>query len=427
MTDLTPDRIKNMNKDELKELAIKTYSFIGNKEYPTIKMLILERAQKLDIVDDLNVTFDFQEKAFNDNGTSETKFNARQAADFGEDDTDFIWYPYIPRGDYTVLMAPGGTGKTIFCCAIAAAISKGERLFGTIPDDVPTSGNVLIISAEDRGELLKKRLKACNANLNNVYILDCMDSEGLNFTQDSEIFKNTIQQYSPQLVIIDPWHAFLGATVDINRVNAVRPVFQKLANIAKECNCGMLLISHINKRAQGENINNAATGSSDFVNAARSAIMLIFSDEPVEENIRIAVHTKTNYAGAGQSIKFRITSQSGLEWVGFSDITRQTLENAARWKKTPTEVIHQHSDDLYVNQALIDAIKEKAVLGQHVNISYDQFKEEYGEDIFETSRPKNEFARIADKLKPFKITITAGKSVKYQSKSRNGFEIYRSL
>ena len=58
------------------------------------------------------------------------RFIARSAYEFGEDKTEFVWYPYIPVGDYSVLMADGGTGKTILCCGIAAAISKGEALPG---------------------------------------------------------------------------------------------------------------------------------------------------------------------------------------------------------------------------------------------------------------------------------------------------------
>ena len=161
------------------------------------------------------------------------RFIARSADEFGEDKTEFVWYPYIPVGDYSVLMADGGTGKTILCCGIAAAISKGEALPGDYFNEWSnTPGNTLIISAEDRGELLKKRLAASGADLKNVYILDCMDSEGMDFTDGYEDFVQTIKRYNPRLVIIDPWHAFLGAGVDINRVNAVRPVFQRLANMA---------------------------------------------------------------------------------------------------------------------------------------------------------------------------------------------------
>ena len=49
------------------------------------------------------------------------RFIARSADEFGEDKTEFVWYPFVPVGDYTVLMADGGTGKTILSCGIAPA------------------------------------------------------------------------------------------------------------------------------------------------------------------------------------------------------------------------------------------------------------------------------------------------------------------
>ena len=355
------------------------------------------------------------------------RFIARSADEFGEDKTEFVWFPYIPVGDYTVLMADGGTGKTILCCGIAAAISKGESLPGDYFNEWSnTPGNTLIISAEDRGELLKKRLAASGADLKNVYILDCMDSEGMDFTDGYEDFLQTIKRYNPRLVIIDPWHAFLGAGVDINRVNAVRPVFQRLANMAKVCNCGMILVSHVNKRAQGENANNAATGSTDFINAARSALRVIFNDEPGMKDTRILVHTKSNYAEPGKSVVYQILKNSGCNWAGFSEITRKTLEDAARWRKTPHEVIKQLATQAETNSALIDAITEKAIPGKTVNISYDEMRLEYGEDIFGSGQPKKALAIVTADLKEIGITIQTGKTVKYDGKTRNGFGIFQS-
>lgn len=352
----------------------------------------------------------------------QSEFIAKSAADFEDEEPEFVWYPYIPRGEYTVLMADGGTGKTTFCCGIAAAISNGTALPGCDKEKA-VQGNVLIITGEERGSMLKKQLKACNADLRRINILDCMASEGLTFSEENE-FQSVIGKYSPELVIIDPWHCFLGANVDINRVNAVRPVFQKLANIAKNCNCGIILVSHVNKRAQAENANNAATGSTDFINAARSAIKIIFSEEPGEENVRIAVHTKSNHASAGQSLKYKITHQKGLEWSGFSDITKRTLEEAARCKKTPGEIIQKNVD---FNRELFDAIQEKAVSNKHINISYDQFKEEFGPYIFETNQPKREIDKLSEKLNAVGIKVTTGKTVNDNKKTRNGFEIYKHL
>ena len=351
---------------------------------------------------------------------------AKSADKFGDDNTKFAWDPYIPVGDYTVLMADGGTGKTILCCGIAAAISRGEPLPSEISNECSAPSNVLIISAEDRGELLKKRLISSGADLKKVFILDCMDSEGMNFTEGYDDFVTTIKNYKPRLVIIDPWHAFLGANVDINRVNAVRPVFQRLANMAKVCECGMILVSHVNKRAQGENANNAATGSTDFINAARSAMRVIFNDLPSEKDTRIVVHTKSNYSEAGKSIKYRITSDGGCHWAGFSDITRKTLEDAARFRKTPYEVLNQQAEQEETNYALIAALREKAVKGKTVNISYDEMKDIYGDDIFGSGQPKRVLENVAYSLKREDISIQTGKTVRYNNRTRNGFSIFET-
>lgn len=357
-------------------------------------------------------------------GAENGMFKARPASLFGEDNTSFVWYPYIPVGDYTVLMADGGTGKTLFCCKVAADLSRGYALPG---DDNPFRQEpvtTLIISAEDRGELLKKRLIACGADLDKIYILDCMDSEGMNFTDGLESFRRTVMKYRPKLVIIDPWHAFLGPSVNINMVNAVRPVFQKLANVAKHCECGMILVSHVNKRAQGENANNAATGSTDFINAARSAIRVIYSSEPGSEDTRIAVHTKSNYAKAGDSIEFRITEDGGVSWEGFSDIDRKTLEEAARYRKTPEFILSQREREETVNDGLIQAIYDYAEEGTTKNVSYERFRELYGPGIFgESKHYKKALEKVAPLLERDGINIIAGKHVKEGGVTNSGFSV----
>ncbi len=355
------------------------------------------------------------------NGLSEPKaFPAKVAAEFGEDQTRFVWYPYLPIGDYTVLMAGGGTGKTYFVCGIAAAVSTGKELPG---DDAPEEGpqNVLIISAEDRGELLKKRLRASGADLNRVYIVDCMASVGLNFTNGYDVFRATVMEYKPRLVIVDPWHGFLGADIDINRVNAIRPVFQKLANIAKECGCGLILISHVNKRAQGENINHSATGSSDFINAARSALYVLFDDE--DEDGRIVVHTKSNYARHGASVKYRIGVDGGVVWNGYSDITRETMEQANRQHKTPGEVIRGKEERDTMNEALVSALEDAANPFETVRFTYDAFKTQYGIGIFGTMQPKRALDAVAGIMYGRGYQINTGIQVKKDGAKGNGFAI----
>jgi hypothetical protein len=186
----------------------------------------------------------------------------------------------------------------------------------------------------------------------------------------------------------------------------------------------MILVSHVNKRAQGENANNAATGSTDFINAARSAIRVIFDDAPGRECYRILCHTKSNYAAAGRSISYRITEGGGILWGGFSDITRQVLEAAARSRRTPYEELLRQGEQSSANALLRKALKEyaaKAQPGKAVNLSYDQVKAEYGAEIFSGMQPKRILDTLARDLRLDGITIQTGKTVREDGRTKNGF------
>lgn len=345
---------------------------------------------------------------------------AKAASSFGEDNTSFLWFPYLPIGDYTVMMADGGTGKTVLCCGIAAAVSRGKHLPGEEFDG--EGQNVLMISAEDSGEILKKRLSLSGADLNRVFILDRSDSIGMSFSDGYEEFADTVKAYKPALVIIDPWHNYLGDRVDMNRANAIRPVFQKLSNLTKMCDCAMILVSHVNKRAQGENANYAATGSNDLTNAARSAVRVIFDE--MDEDCRIMVHTKTNYAAYGQSVKYRIVD-GGVKWEGFSDVTRQTLEAAARRKSTPWEVMQKTEERENANNALVEALESAANQFQPTRFSYEEFKREHGDLIFGGLQPKRALDAVRDRLTEDGFFLKTGIQVKKNGDKGNGFMVQR--
>lgn len=341
------------------------------------------------------------------------------ATDVKVEKVRFLWWPYLPIGDYTVMMAEGGVGKTIACAGIAAAVSNGNRLPGDTGSHYPR--NVLFISAEDSNSVLRERCEASGAELSRIFFIDFTTSDDLSLSTDYELFINTIKAKAPALVVIDPWHAFLGADVDINRVNATRPVFQKVAKAAKECDCSIILVSHVNKRAQGENVNNAATGSSDFINAARSAIRVIVDE--TEDDTRILVHTKSNYAPLGQSVKY-IIDNGGVEWAGFSPINKIMLEAAARKRATPWELMKINEETAATNSALIEALKTSAGVYAPKRYSYDAFKKLHGDLIFGGSQPKKVIDAIKTDLHDRGYFIDTC-NVKENGRSVRGFLIQR--
>ena len=76
-----------------------------------------------------------------------------------------------------------------------------------------------------------------------------------------------------RLVIIDPVQAFIGADVDMNRTNEVRPVFRKLGMIAEKTGCAIVLIGHLNK-SSGTQSTYRGLGSIDIMAAVRSLIFI---------------------------------------------------------------------------------------------------------------------------------------------------------
>ena len=345
-----------------------------------------------------------------------TTYNAKPASEFGKQVIDFIWYPYIVKREVNTWMASGGTGKTIALCLVAAYVSKGLAFPGDYKP--PHPANVLFISSEDTGELLRDRLIKCNADLRRIYILDCVDSIGLNFGERPQEFQEVLAQYNPALVVVDPLTAFLG-DVNMDRRNCVRPVMQQLSAIAKAVDCAIILVSHVNKKSQESNLNNSASGSSDFVDAARSAVFLAFDES--DDNSRLIVHSKYNYTAPGKTIRFTFDHNGGIFWNGYSEVDRFTIEEANRRHKTAAEVLRTKNENIALSETLIRAIQDAAENNNTAKFSYEAFKERYGSEIFGNQMPKRALDSLIEPMKNRGILLETGKRIRTGESVENGF------
>ena len=86
--------------------------------------------------------------------------------------------------------------------------------------------NVIYQTAEDGlGDAVKPRLIEAGADLDRVLVIDDSDVQ---LTLSDERIEKAIIENNARLVIIDPIQAYLGADVDMNRANEVRPIFMRL-------------------------------------------------------------------------------------------------------------------------------------------------------------------------------------------------------
>lgn len=134
--------------------------------------------------------------------------------------------------------------------------------------------------------------------------------------------------------IIDPVQAFLGADVDMNRANEVRPIFRSLGDIAQATGCAIVLIGHLNKAA-GTQSTYRGLGSIDITAAVRSLLFIgKLKDSPTT---RVLIHEKSSLAPPGQSLAFSLGDEKGFEWIGAYDITADELLAGTDTAKTESK------------------------------------------------------------------------------------------
>ena len=230
---------------------------------------------------------------------------------------EWLWKPYLPFGKLSVLQGNPGEGKTYFAMHLAAACTNG-KLLPNMERMEPF--NVLYQTAEDGlGDTVKPRLIEAGADLDRVLVID--DSE-VQLTLSDERIEKAIIENNARLVIIDPIQAYLGADVDMNRANEVRPIFMRLGQVAQRTGCAILLIGHLNKAAGMQSLQRGL-GSIDIAAAVRS--VLFIGKLKHDPTMRILTHEKSSLAPPGASLAFSLGDEGGFRWVGEYDITADEM------------------------------------------------------------------------------------------------------
>ena len=230
---------------------------------------------------------------------------------------EWLWKPYLPFGKLSVLQGNPGEGKTYFAMHLAAACTNG-KLLPNMERMEPF--NVIYQTAEDGlGDTVKPRLIEAGADLDRVLVID--DSE-VQLTLSDERIEKAIIENNARLVIIDPIQAYLGADVDMNRANEVRPIFMRLGQVARRTGCAILLIGHLNKAAGMQSLQRGL-GSIDIAAAVRSVMFI--GKLKHDPTMRILTHEKSSLAPPGLSLAFSLGDEGGFRWVGEYDITADEM------------------------------------------------------------------------------------------------------
>jgi AAA domain/Bifunctional DNA primase/polymerase, N-terminal/Primase C terminal 1 (PriCT-1) len=193
----------------------------------------------------------------------------------------------IPLKYLTLIAAIGGQGKTTYMLGVAARGSVAEKPWDTI-----------YVSFEDTAdEVLNPRVQAAGGDLLRVHELVLSDADALDsFTlpRDVENLQQLVQDVSAKLVVIDPIVAAVDAKLDSYKDQHVRQVLAQLWRVAREENCAIGLVGHLN-RVPSTDAYLRIANSSAFWNAARS-VVLITEEGEEDDGKRLITQRKANLA-----------------------------------------------------------------------------------------------------------------------------------
>jgi len=241
----------------------------------------------------------------------------RTLAEIEAEAIEWLWHPYVPLGEVTVLAGDGGVGKSMIALSIAATLSIGLTPF-TLAECAPC--HVLFVTAEDdAARTLKPRASHYELDETRIHVLDC----GLGMSADKWIEKVTAacKEFGAKLVVIDPLQAFSDGR-DLNKLHEARAAMATFHRLARETGCAVLIISHFNKGTGGK-AQYRVNGSADIVNAARSALIAGVVERDGDE-IKVMAHVKSNYAPRGATISFS-TDNGAMRWGATVPVTAEDI------------------------------------------------------------------------------------------------------
>lgn len=299
-------------------------------------------------------------------------------SDIEEEDVEWLYPPYVPRGKVTICAAYPGAGKTYLMCYMAACVSTGRQFFNQIPyRDNP--GRVIYLTAEDGiGDTIKKRLRICGADMMNIAtVLD-------NKTQlmfDSPEIEDFMKNYRPDLMIFDPFQAYIGAEIDMNAPNRTREKLGYISELAEKYKVAVVLICHFNKNGKGDAITRVL-GSTDIMGICRSYIAL--GPVPGEDDMKFMSHEKSSLDKRGKTILFEINpDKGGIVYLGENNLTMDDYTAIRNKKRVSNAPAVEAAKQLIMNnmpegRRLAKELKNLAAANKISDSSLQRAREELG-------------------------------------------------
>lgn len=245
-----------------------------------------------------------------------------------EEDLDWVWFPYLAKGELTILEGDPGTCKSWLMEMVGVAICDGLTLPSVKPKKM-TPGRVLYFDNENSaGTVVKPRIRAAGLkNLGGFFICEAAFSIGDEDLMD-EVYE-ILDRVRPSLVVFDTLNSFLGGA-DAYKGHEAQQMMMHFKEIGKRYDCAVAVIRHLTKGGKGVSAMHRGQGNISLTGYARIVITCGHVPDEVKE-VRAMIPVKCNVAAIPQAMKYEVVPQGAsakFNWLGFIDLTADQILKA---------------------------------------------------------------------------------------------------
>lgn len=241
----------------------------------------------------------------------------RNSSDIVDEDIpkrDWIIKDFILTGFLSLLVSPGGIGKSNLEMIKAIAVKTGLPLLGE-EHPVIKRGNVVIYNCEDPLEEMERRMAACRRayglsreDTDGIYLVSGRDHRlrvaGVNRVGEIvinaaavELLVDTLKSVDAILLSVDPLVKTHGANENSN--DAMDVVTMAYGDISQSAKCAVSIVHHTNKsalRAEGESDNQSlARGAGSVSASVRVQCNLTRMTEAEAKQLSVPVEKRKRY------------------------------------------------------------------------------------------------------------------------------------
>ena len=159
---------------------------------------------------------------------------------------DWVWKPWLARGQFHLMVGQPGVGKTSLAITLAARLSAGAP-----PFSMP--GKVLLCCLEDDWQhVLKYRMQAAGMNEDNVTILENAGNEAgqerrIQLEHDLPAITELAKHGFFHMIVVDPVIRAAGNANDSHNATDVRRAMDPLEQLARATGAAVLGVTHFRK------------------------------------------------------------------------------------------------------------------------------------------------------------------------------------